>query len=175
MIVILQIFFTLVCLLCVNRNNRWELKQTHPICKDRGGTRIYPELERTGRPYYHSGTWGRGKDWYDAFDCSWLQPSVILCVILFSPCSSVICLLFLVLLFPAFQYLLSQTKQTGSFSGADVQPLQMDSCHKRCDGGQCWDITVFSPLFYPAYTQFCENSFHLDFYFLLWLTGSLSI
>lgn len=53
--------FHLICLLCVNRNNRRELKQTHPARKDWRRTRIYPELERTWGSNHHNGMWRR--DW----------------------------------------------------------------------------------------------------------------
>lgn len=43
--------------LSANRNNRWELKQTHPAREDWGWTRVHPQLERAGSANHHSGMW----------------------------------------------------------------------------------------------------------------------
>lgn len=49
------------------------------------------------------------------------------------------CSLFSALLFAA-QPVLSQANQTGPVPGGDVQSVQMDACHKGCNGGEWNDI-----------------------------------
>lgn len=107
--------FHLCHLISFIRDIRGESKQTHPTCKDRRRTGIHPELERPRGPNHHNG----------------------MCVVVFPAWLSVLkgILLIVVLLLFAAKFLFSQANQKGPFPGGKIQSVQMDTCHKRCNGG----------------------------------------